>query len=262
MKLGIYIDIQNDSLLTPGQYDFIEENVQTLLVPEAEESVFQKRLDLARSISRPVKVANRLLPADLKCVGAVVDEARLQRWGETVFRRAEQVGVDLIVWGSGAARKVADDFPRSQAREQFLRAVSSFAPMAERHGVTIVIEPVCRHDSNFIMSLADGADIVQSVGHPSVRLLADFWHMQVEGEPASEIARFADILEHVHLSEYDMQRSVPGVHHDDFRPYLEAIKTAGYDRGMVIESILRDVTADTSLGLRSLKEQMAETGLN
>jgi sugar phosphate isomerase/epimerase len=262
MKLGIYIDIQNDSLLIPGQYDFIEENVQTLLVPEAEESVFQKRLDLARSISRPVKVANRLLPADLKCVGAMVDEARLLRWGETAFRRAEQVGVDVIVWGSGAARRVAADFPRSQAREQFLRAVSQFAPLAERHGVMIVIEPVCRHDSNFIMSLADGADIVHSVGHRSVRLLADFWHMQIEGEPASEIARFADILEHVHLSEFDMQRSVPGAHNDDFRPYLQAIKTAGYDKGMVIESILRDVTADTSLGLRSLQEQMTETGLN
>jgi sugar phosphate isomerase/epimerase len=262
MKIGIYIDIQNDSLLTPGQYDFIEENVQTLLVPESEESVFQKRLDLARSISRPVKVANRLLPADLKCVGAVVDEERLLRWGQTVFRRAEQVGVDVIVWGSGASRKVADDFPKSQAREQFLRAVSKFAPIAQQHGVMIVIEPVCRHDSNFIMSLADGADIVHSVGHPSVRLLADFWHMQVEGEPATEIARFADILEHVHLSEYDMQRSVPGVHHDDFGPYLEAIKTARYNKGMVIESILKDVTAETSLGLRSLKKQMTETGLN
>ena len=261
MKLGIYLDIQNDSLLPTGEFDFLEENVQTLLVPEADESEFKKRLDLARSISRPVKVANRLLPADLKCVGAAVDEGRLLTWGEAVFRRAEEMGLEIIVWGSGAARRVSEGFPRAQAREQFLRAVSLFAPLAERHAVTIVIEPVCRHDSNFIMSLADGADIVHGVGHPSVRLLADFWHMDVEGEPASEITRFADIIEHVHLSEFNMERSVPGVNGHDFRPYLQALKAAHYNRGLVIESNLRDVTADATLGARALNVQLVETGL-
>jgi sugar phosphate isomerase/epimerase len=133
--------------------------------------------------------------------------------------------------------------------------------MAERHGVTIVIEPVCRHDSNFIMSLADGARVVEAVGHPSVRLLADFWHMEVEGEPASEIERFAHLLDHVHLSEYGMDRAEPGRRGDDFRPYLRALKNAGYDKGLVIESNWRDVPGETRSGLAELRRQMAEVGL-
>lgn len=260
MKFGLYIDIQHGAVLPHDQFDFIEENVQTLLVPEADEAAFRERFAMVRSLSKPVPTANRLLPADLKPVGPAVDEARFQRWGETTFRRAEEMGVKLIVWGSGVARRIPQGFPREQAREQFLRAVTSFAPLAERHGVMIVIEPVARTDSNFIMSLADGADIVQSVGHPSVRLLADTFHMAIEDEPATEMERFKHILEHVHLSEIK-RRAVPGTTGYDMRPYLRALKNIGYNKSLVLEPEWTDVKTEPALGLRTLRAQMADVGL-
>jgi sugar phosphate isomerase/epimerase len=261
MKFGLYIDIKHGAILPHDQFDFIEENVQTLLVPEADEPAFRERLAIVRSLAEPVPTANRLLPADLKPVGPAVDQARLQRWGENTFRRAEEMGVKLIVWGSGVARRIPRGFSREEAREQFLRAVSSFAPLAERHGVMIVIEPVARTDSNFINSLADGADIVHSVGHSSVRLLADNFHMAVEEEPATEIERFREILEHVHLSEVK-RRGVPGTTDYDLRPYLRALKAIGYDKSLVLEPEWTDVQTEPALGLRTVRAQMAEVGLS
>lgn len=261
MNFGLYADIDQHGALPFEQFDFVEENVQTLLVPEQDDAAFQRRLEIARGLKKPVLAANRLLPPDLKPVGPAVDEARLKRWCETTMARAEQVGVRVIVWGSGVARRVPEGFPIERAWEQFIGAVRSAAPVAERHGVTIVIEPVCRHDSNFIMSLADGARVVEAVGHPSVRLLADFWHMEVEGEPATEIERFGTMLEHVHLSEYGMDRAEPGRRGDDFRPYLRALKNAGYSKGLVIESNWGDVARETRSGLAELRRQMSEVGL-
>jgi sugar phosphate isomerase/epimerase len=261
MKFGLYIDIRHGSVLPNDQFDFIEENVQTLLVPEADEAAFRERLAIVRSLGRPVAAANRLLPPDLKPIGPAVDEARLQRWGENAFRRAEEVGVKTIVWGSGVSRRIPKGFPKEQAREQFLKAVTSFAPLAQQHGVTIVIEPVARTDSNFIMSLADGADIVNSVGHPSVRLLADNFHMMIEDEPPSEIERFANILEHVHISEIK-RRAVPGTYGDDFRAYLQALKNIGYDKAIVLEPEWTNVQTEPALGLKTLRQQMADVGLN
>jgi sugar phosphate isomerase/epimerase len=261
MKFGLYIDIKHGAVLPQEEFDFIEENVQTLLVPEADEAAFRERLVIVRSLAKPVPAANRLLPADLKPVGPAVDEARLQRWGENVFRRSEEMGVKTIVWGSGVARRIPQGFSREEAREQFLRAVTSYAPLAERHGVLIVIEPVARTDSNFISSLADGADIVHSVGHPSVRLLADNFHMAIEEEPPTEIERFADILEHVHLSEIK-RRAVPGTTNYDLRPYLQALKNIGYNKALVLEPEWTDITTEPALGLRTLRAQMADVGLS
>ena len=135
------------------------------------------------------------------------------------------------------------------------------APLAERHGVTIVIEPVCRHDSNFIRSLAEGAEIVERVDHPHVRLLADFWHMILEDEPASEIVRWRHLLEHVHLSELGLDRGEPGRRGDDLRPYLRALRKAGYDKGLVIEANWRDLAAESRSGLAELRGQMTDSGL-
>lgn len=259
MQIGLYIDIKHGAAVADQPFDFIEENVQTLLVPEAEEAAFRERLALARAQPKPVAAANRLLPPDLKPIGPAVDEARLNRWGETTFRRAEEMGVKTIVWGSGAARRLPKDFPRAQAREQFVRAVASFAPMAERHGVVIVIEPVARTDSNFIRSLAEGADIVEAVAHPHVRLLADNFHMMIEDEPPAEIERFANILRHVHFSELK-RRAVPGTFGDDLRPYLRALKNSGYDGAIALEPEWTDVQREPALGLRTLRAQMADVG--
>lgn len=261
MKLGLYVDIEQGSILPNEDFAFIEENVQTLLVPEADDATFQKRLEIVRKLAKPVYAANRFLPPDLRIVGPEVNKARLQRWAEVVMARAEQVGVKILVWGSGATRKVPEGWSREQAREQFLEAVRLVAPMAERHGVMIVIEPVCRHDSNFIMSLADGADIVQTVNHPAVRLLADFWHMIHENEPPTEIERFAPLIEHIHLSELGLDRGEPGRRGDDLRDYLRALKTIGYEKGLVIEANWTDVQRETRSGLAHLRMQMKDVGL-
>lgn len=262
MKLGLYVDIGNGSILPNKDFEFIEENVQTLLVPEADDATFAQRLNIVRSLEKPVYAANRFLPPDLRIVGPEVNTPRLKRWAETVMARAEQVGLKILVWGSGATRKVPEGWSREQAREQFLDAVRMVAPMAERHGVTIVIEPVCRHDSNFIMSLADGADIVETVNHPSVRLLADFWHMIHENEPPTEIERFASMIEHVHLSELGLDRGEPGRRGDDLRAYLRALKNIGYTKGLVIESNWNDVQRETRSGLEHLRMQIKDVELN
>ena len=66
MSLGLYADIGAAAELPAGEFAFIEENVQTLLVPEQDEDAFAARLELARAAGSPVVAANRFLPPDLQ----------------------------------------------------------------------------------------------------------------------------------------------------------------------------------------------------
>ena len=175
--------------------------------------------------------------------------------------RSERAGVKIIVWGSGASRKLQEGWSREECREQFIDIAAKAAGYAANHGVTIVIEPLCRHDSNFIRSLAEGADIVDAVKHPNLRLLADFWHMIHEEEPPSEIVRWKHHLEHVHLSELGMDRGEPGRRGDDLRPYLAALREAGYTKGVVIESFWNDLEKESRSGLKNLCEQMRDVAV-
>ncbi|MDQ3621863.1 MAG: sugar phosphate isomerase/epimerase [Verrucomicrobiota bacterium] len=260
MQLGLYIDLEHAPILPHRQFDFIEANLQSLLIPDQDETAFNEQCELVRSLEKPVSSANRFLPPDLAIVGPEADGARLLGWANTAFCRAEVLGIRLIVWGSGATRTVPEGFPMEEAREQFLRAVSQLAPLAERHGITLAIKPVSRLNSNFITSLADGAAIVHGVGHPRVRLLANVFHMMVEEEPASEIERFAEILVHVQLAELK-NRAAPGTHGDDFRPHFTALKNSGYDKAIVVEPKWTDATKEPALALQTLKAQMVDVGL-
>src|SRR3954453_7843328 len=136
MQLGLYADIEQAGALPSDQFAYIEENIQTLLVPEADDAAFQRRLDIVRSLKVPVVAANRLLPPEIPPIGPAVDEPRLHRWLETVMRRSEAAGVKIIVWGSGVSRRVPEGFSYDTAWDQFCHAVAYAAPFAERHGVT------------------------------------------------------------------------------------------------------------------------------
>ena len=254
MQIGICVH-PNKAVGLPGDaFDFIEVFVQNFLVPEKDEAEFKPNLDAARSAIKPVTSANGFLPADLKCVGPNLDEARLMRYAETAFHRAEQVGIGIIVFGSGGARRVPEGYPMEQAMDDFSRLLSRLAPIAQRHGVTLVVEPLNKAECNFINSLAEGAEAVERANHPNVQLLADYYHMLRENEPASEVVRFGKVIKHAHVAEL-AGRAFPGKSREDFRPFFQALAQANYTGKVAIECTWGDISLELESSARYLREQ-------
>ena len=234
MKTGICMSPESLSTIPQPAFDFVEANVQAFLKPEQPDEAFRPNRTLAASLTRPVLAANCFLPGDLRVTGPGVDYGRLERYADVAFRRAAQIGIGVIVFGSGGARKLPEGLSREEGLAQFIEANRRIAPLAERHGITVVIEPLNRTECNFVNSLADGAQVVEAVNHSHIRLLTDFFHMLREEESPDEILRFGHLLHHAHLAE-KAERTVPGVKGDDFRPFLSALKAVGYDRLISIE---------------------------
>jgi len=255
MELGICCNLKDVEGLEGGDFDFIEVNVQGFLIPEQEEGNFLPHLGEARRAPRPVKSANCFLPGDLKCVGPGVDRERMVRYAGNVFRRAEQIGIGIIVFGSGGARNVPDGYPHEQALSDFVGALRLFGPMAQKHGITLVVEPLNSAECNFINSLAQGAEAVEQCNHPNVRLLADFYHMLKDGEPPSEIVRFGHLIAHTHAAEL-AGRSFPGKSQEDFRPFFQALRQVRYTESIALECKWDDIRTDLDRSVRYLRGQM------
>jgi len=255
MEIGICCHPKDVPNLPGIAFDFIEENVQSFLVPEKGEAEFKPNLDAGRSASKPVKVANGFLPGDLKCVGPAIDEARLMRYAETAFSRAKRVGIEIVVFGSGGARKVPEGYSPKQAMADFVGLLRQFGPIAQRYGVTLVIEPLNSGECNFINSLAEGADAVTQCDHPNVRLLADYFHMLKDGEPVSEIVRFGSILRHAHIAEF-AGRGFPGKSRENLRPFFQALQQSGYTGAVAIECAWGNISAEIEPSISYLREQM------
>lgn len=222
-------------VLRKAGYTYVEPNVADFLAPDKSDSAFAVQLAEQKRLKAKIISCVVFIPGRMRITGAEAAHDDIIRWAETAFRRAEQAGIPYIVLGSGGARRVPENFDREEATRQFTALCKRLAPLAERHGVTVVVEPLHSGETNLINSLKEGAAIVEAVDHPNVRLLCDIYHMMKDNEPASEIVRYGPYIKHCHIAEKET-RSAPGTAGDDFTPYFDALKQINYTGCISIEA--------------------------
>ncbi|HEX4140277.1 MAG TPA: sugar phosphate isomerase/epimerase family protein [Candidatus Methylacidiphilales bacterium] len=260
MQLGICTSLDNAAAARAAGFDFIEEHIQKFLMAGEPDAAFEPGLRAARSSVLPIPAANCFLPGALKCVGPQVDRQRLLDYGATVFRRAHQAGICFIVFGSGGARAIPDGFPPAEARAQFLWLLRELGPLAQAHGVTVLVECLNPRECNFINRLAEGAALVAETGHPHVRLLADLYHMALSGAAPAEILTRGRWIEHVHVAETE-GRAAPGTTGEDFTPYLRALAKISYRGAISFECNWKDLVTEAPASVKNFRGQLAAAGL-
>jgi D-psicose/D-tagatose/L-ribulose 3-epimerase len=148
-------------------------------------------------------------------------EATLKRLG-AVCRIGGLMGATRLVFGSPKNRDrsgLSDDEALEQATS-FFRCLGDLAA-AENVVVCLEPNPPC-YGANFMTTSRDTADVVEAVGHPSIRMQLDVGAMAINEEaPADVVSSYAGLIGHVHASEPGL---VPlgdgGARHDLVLPAL------------------------------------------
>ncbi len=207
MRFGICAPYREVAALETYPFDYLEENVQRFLIPTQS-----------------------------------VDTKRLERYMKTALQRAEQVGIRIIVFGSGWARVCPPDYSHTDALQQIGAHFSQWSEWAQNHGVEIVLEPLRYEETNTLNTVTEAGEFVANINRPGARLLADFYHMAY------------NLLSHVHVAE-KRDRAAPGRYGEDFRPFFAALHQAGYDRRISIECIWQSLAAEVPPAIETLREQ-------
>ena len=160
------------------------------------------------------------------------------------------------MFGSGGARNIPDGFAREDAVAQFVDLLSRMAPQAAEHGVNLCLEPLRSQETNFLNTVPACMEIVQGVSHASVQLTCDIYHIMQQGRGPADIALAGASIRHCHIAE-NRDRSAPGVHGDDFTPFLAALKSLGYRGRISVECRFSDRAAELAGAVRVLSNQMA-----
>jgi sugar phosphate isomerase/epimerase len=256
-RIGVCTSVKNAELLRQSGADYIEAGVRSFLIPDKPEAEFAENLKAAQAGGLPILAANGFLPGSLKCVGPNANHEGVLEFAESAFKRARQVGIKTIVFGSSGARSIPDGFDRGVAELQFVALLGKMAPLAQAHNVVVAIEPLNRGETNFINTLPDGARLVEPVNHPNIRLLADIYHMLRMDEPPQNIRDVGHLLVHVHIAEKE-KRTPPGVAGDDFTGYFQALKDVGYCGPVSIECGWKEMPEQLPAAIKTLRRQMAK----
>lgn len=234
-RLGIIAPLAHDSLLFAAGFRFTGTTVGSLLGPEITDQVFLEKVESIKQMKCKLYLCNVLFPGSIKIAGPNVDENKALDYLESVLARAQVAGIKNITLGSGGARRIPDGYDKKLAMTKFIPLCKKMAALAKRYDVTIILENLNSAETNFINTLADAAHIVRKVDHKNFRLNADIYHMLKEGEPADEIVRAGRWIVYCELAEKE-GRSLPGVHGEDFRSYLAALKKISYKGVIMLEA--------------------------
>ena len=215
-------------------YDFIEFTVGGIAGMTEEE--FTQAVQLHSIGKLTVEACNCFIPSSLPLIGEQADRAAILAYLEKVLSRMAALGVETVVFGSGGARKIPEGTPAEQVREQLDWFLCMAEKIARDMGTTIIIEPLNRGETNIILSVQEGGEIVRRLDLPNLKLLADVYHMYKENESVDTIVRNGALLRHVHVAE-PVNRTVPE-DCDYLRLFSAALREVGYDGRVSIEGNL------------------------
>lgn len=127
---------------------------------------------------------------------------------------------------------------RRRTAEEWSRAVDGWqqlGPWLAQHQVVAAIEPLNRFETFFLNTAADAARFCDDVAHPSVGILFDTFHANIEEKSIADGLRTAARhLKHIHTCEND--RGTPGSGHVEWEEVFQAIREIGFDNWLTIES--------------------------
>jgi len=131
----------------------------------------------------------------------------------------------VVVLPSACYAKPTGDFG-----EEWRNAVDSLKEIghySQEYGVVLAVEPITRFLTHIVTNVDQALMLVKEAQTPSLGVMADTFHMNIEEKTIEEALRHANgSLVHVHVS--DSNNLAPGSGHLDFRKFFDVLDDIQY----------------------------------
>lgn len=236
MRLGCCGSLEQARQFKEVGFDFLEVNVQSVLRGDEPD----EQWSAPSGVVLPIEAANCLVPGHHPIVGPQRDLKVLARYMQRVARRAKQLGIEVLVFGSGGARKRPEGVSPEGAFDHLVDFTRLAGEVCAEHGVTLVIEHLHRGETNTLNKLAESRALADRVALPNVKVLVDSYHYGLENETGSALVGLGDRVAHVHVAE-PVERVQPGGHGAgdarcfDFVAFFKVLRQTGYAGRVSVE---------------------------
>ncbi|HEY3127835.1 MAG TPA: TIM barrel protein [Acidobacteriota bacterium] len=127
---------------------------------------------------------------------------------------------------------------RPAMMESCVAGLKEAAPLLEKNGITAVVEILntyVNHPGYFLYYVRDGAEMIDRVASPNVKLLFDIYHVQImEGNLIQNIRNNIKRIAHFHIGDVP-GRHQPGTGEINYRNVFKAIYDLGYQGFAALE---------------------------
>jgi len=221
-----------DATKTAG-FDYAE--LSATEIAQLTDEEFEATVTRLKALGLPTPAANLFIPQTIHLTGPDTKPDEQMAHVKKVVSRLSRLGTQIIVFGSGGARRVPEGFSKDEAFKQLVDFGRRAAREARPYGITITIEPLRKQETNIINSAAEGLDLVNAIDDPNFQLMIDFYHLASEHEDPGIVLRAREHIRHLHMAN-PQGRVIPQKWEEfDYAPFFANLRAIGYDKRISVE---------------------------
>jgi hydroxypyruvate isomerase len=156
------------------------------------------------------------------------DRPLLQDSIEEMAEHARSIGCTSLISGSG---NTITGLEQQRAVDAMVEGLSRLAPVCERNGITLIVEPFntrVDHPDCFLDDPEVCVEVLRQVNSPNVRMLFDIYHMQImHGDIVRFVKNNLAFIGHFHVAGVP-GRAEPSPSEIDYAFILWQIDSMGY----------------------------------
>lgn len=232
-------------VIVENGFDFAECSLGLLMSISDEdfEKIIEKKIK--------IKIFNCFIPSAFKIIE---DTPEMWEYIKKAFYRMNRVSAEIIVFGSGAARRIPDTMNYDDGIVKLESFISRCNDIAKEHNIMLALEPLNHNESNFLPTVKEAYNLAKKLNLSNVKILADIFHMYVENEDFSVIGETVTEICHTHINN-PLTRACPTLDENEYiRKFAEALLSAGYSNAVTIESSFDDFENEIKDALKYLRK--------
>lgn len=252
VQVGYCTSLKGAEAAKAAGFDYVEVSATEIAaLSDVEFAATAARLKQA-GVATPT--ANLFVPQAIKVVGPDVNVEQQTAHVKTVMSRLSTLGVQVLVFGSGGARRVPDGFAKDTAFTQLVDFSRRAAQAARPYGITVTIEPLRTQETNIINTAAEGLALVNAVNDPNFQLMIDFYHLASEHEDPAIVLKARDHIRHLHMANPQGRVFPQQWDEYDYAPFFANLKAIGYDKRISMEGSTTDLAAQGPITVALLRK--------
>jgi D-psicose/D-tagatose/L-ribulose 3-epimerase len=216
---------------------------------------FSSLIGRVRSSGLTCEACNNFFPGSIRLTGHAVSYEKIEEYLDRALGRAAQLGVKVIVLGSPKAKNVPQGYPMDKAWSQLVELLRLIDRWVRTKGMTVVIEPLNKEESNIINTVEEGLQLVKAIDRENIRLLVDYFHLVMEKENPEIILEAGSYIKHIHFAN-PAGRVYPIEAEDGYFRFMNLLRQIGYEGRISVEAYTKDFCHDAKRSVKILRQMV------
>lgn len=260
MKVGTCIPTKYYEKAAESGYDYVEfAGVEVYAMTQEE---FNSLLELKNRVKLPIRGFNAYCNESVPIVGDGFSEKKVEEYAQILCSRGEQLGITSVGIGAPKARKLPQGYDLAKADLQAKTFLKITSEVAKKYGQIVLYEAIHKHMCDYCNYTKEVVAMVKDLNDDNIKMVLDFYHMDVMGENLTKIDFAMSYVKHLHVShtgenyarDYITQKDLNWI-----KDVLRETNEFGYDETISIEADIKNFDKEAVLGLNVIKQAIEES---